>query len=54
MKKIIFLTAMLLSGFLSVSCDNEQDAMSKQSFATDDGFTPIKPPPPPPKVINPK
>lgn len=53
MKKIIFLTALMLLGFLSVSCDNEQDDMSKQSFATDDGFTPIKPPPPPPKGNNP-
>ena len=47
MKKIIFLTALMLLGFLSVSCDNEQDDMSKQSFATDDLFIPIKPPKPP-------
>lgn len=47
MKKIIFLIAIVLSGFLSVSCDNEQDDMSKQSFATDDGLIPIKPPHPP-------
>lgn len=47
MKKLLFLAAFALLAGTIVSCDNEQEDMSKQSFATDDGLIPIKPPRPP-------
>jgi len=56
MKKIVLLTAFTLLGSVLVSCDNENFNSDGQldTFATDDGLIPPKPPvltptlPPPP------
>lgn len=55
MKKVILLAAFTLLGSTLVSCDNETVDANGQldTFATDDGLIPPKPPVVPPPTVNP-